>query len=77
LQKKSSEEIIQRISLLNTDSKKVWGKMSVAQMLAHCNVTYQLVYENKKEQPKGLKKWMLQTFVKNTDVSQKPYKKKP
>ena len=75
MQKKSSEEIIQRISLLNTDSKKVWGKMSVAQMLAHCNVTYQLVYENKKEQPKGLKKWMLQTFVKNTVVSQKPYKK--
>jgi len=73
--KKNSEEIIQRINLLKADSKKVWGKMSVAQMLAHCNVTYQLVYENKKEKPKGLKKWLLKTFVKNTVVSAKPYLK--
>jgi hypothetical protein len=31
-----SQEIIQRINLLQKDSQPLWGKMSVAQMLAHC-----------------------------------------
>ena len=29
------EELIQRISLLNQDSKPVWGKMNVYQMTKH------------------------------------------
>jgi hypothetical protein len=49
--------------------------MSVDQMLAHCNVTYEFVYENKHPKPKGLKKWLIKTFAKNIVVSEKPYKK--
>lgn len=70
-----STEIIERINSLNTYSKPKWGKMSVAQMLAHCNVTYELIYENKHPKPKGIKKWMLKTFVKNFVVNEKSYKK--
>jgi hypothetical protein len=51
------------------------GKMSVDQMLAHCNVTYELIYENKHSKPNGFKKWMLKAFVKNFVVNEKPYKK--
>jgi len=53
----------------------VWGKMNVAQMLAHCNVTYEMVYESKHIKPKGFKKWVLKTFVKNVVVNEKPYKR--
>ena len=32
----SYHEILERINLLNTKSKPLWGKMDVAQMLNHC-----------------------------------------
>ncbi len=70
-----SEEIIGRINLLNPNSEPKWGKMAVDQMLAHCNVSYELVYDDKHPKPKGFKKWMLKTFVKNIVVSEKPYKR--
>ncbi|MGE0561018.1 MAG: DUF1569 domain-containing protein [Flavobacteriales bacterium] len=68
------EEIIGRINQLTPDTKAVWGKMSVSQMLAHCNVTYELVYDNKHSKPKGFMKFILRLLVKNTVVSEKPYK---
>ncbi len=52
--KEVSEKIIERISKLTTNSNAGWGKMSVAQMLAHCNVTYEMVYENKHPKPNFL-----------------------
>lgn len=69
------DEVISRINLLTPQSKPQWGKMSVDQMLAHCNVTYELVYDNKHTKPKGLKKFLVKTFVKNAVVNEKPYKK--
>jgi len=39
--------------------------MNVAQMLAHLNVTYEMVYEDDKHpKPKGIKAWMLKKIVK-------------
>lgn len=70
-----TSELLRRIDNLQNISKPLWGKMEVAQMLAHCNVTYELVYDNKHPKAKGLKKWILKTFVKNIVVSEKPYKK--
>ncbi len=74
-EKSVSDEMINRINLLTPQSKPQWGKMSVDQMLAHCNVTYELVYDNKHQKPKGFKKLLIKTFVKNAVVSEKPYKK--
>ena len=39
--KSIAEETINRINQLKPDSQPLWGKMSVAQMLAHCSVTYE------------------------------------
>jgi len=72
---KDTLELINRINKLTPASRPNWGKMTVAQMLAHCNVTYELVYDGNHKKPKGLKKWLLKTFVKNFVVSEKPYKK--
>lgn len=70
-----ANQFINRIEKLNPDTKAGWGKMSVDQMLAHCNVTYELVYDNKHPKPKGFMKWMLKAFVKSGVVNEKPYKK--
>ena len=70
-----STEMIQRIELLHLNSERKWGKMSVDQMLAHCNVTYEFIYEDIHPKPNTFKKWMLKTFVKNVVVNEKPYKR--
>ena len=35
----TAQEIEQRIKSLRVDSPSMWGKMDVAQMMAHCNVS--------------------------------------
>lgn len=72
--KTTTTELVNRIAQLSPTSKPNWGKMQVAQMLAHCNVTYELVYEDQHPKPSAFKKWMLKAFVKNIVVSEKPYK---
>ena len=69
-----SGEIINRINSLTPESKGLWGKMSVAQMLAHCNVTYEMVYENKHPKPNFLMKFILKSFIKNIVTNETPYK---
>jgi hypothetical protein len=68
-------EFISRIEKLRPSSKPNWGKMDIEKMLAHCNVTYEKVYDNIHSKPNAFKKLMLKLFVKNIVVSEKPYKK--
>lgn len=68
-------ELINRIENLTPTTKGLWGKMSVAQMLAHCNITYELVYDNIHPKPNPLMRLMLKLFVKDAVVNEKPYKK--
>ncbi len=70
-----TKEIIERISQLTPDTKGLWGKMSVAQMLAHCNVTYEMAYEKIHPAPNSIVKFMLKLFVKKSVVNETPYKK--
>ena len=58
-----AEELISRIDKLNADSERVWGTMDAAQMLAHCNVTYEMIYEEGKHpKAKGFKKFILKLY---------------
>ncbi len=68
-------EIINRINSLTPTTKAQWGKMSIVQMLAHCNVSYEMVYENKHPKPNAFKKFLLKTFVKKAVTNDAPYKK--
>jgi len=72
--KEVSEQIIQRINTLTPATTAKWGKMNVAQMLAHCNVTYELIYEDKHPKSNFLMKLMLKTFVKKIVTNEAPYK---
>jgi len=69
------QETIERINQLSHETPALWGKMNVAQMLAHCNVTYELVYTDKHPKPQGFKKFMIKLFAKNVVVGPKRYKK--
>jgi hypothetical protein len=70
-----SNEVVERINKLSNSSTPSWGKMDVAQMLAHCNVTYEFLYEDKHSKPTPIAKFFLKLFVKNIVCGDKPYKK--
>lgn len=72
---KDVTEFIGRINRLTPTTQGLWGKMTVGQMLAHCNVTYEMAYEDKHPKPNALVKFMLKLFVKNAVVGPKPYPK--
>jgi hypothetical protein len=67
--------ILHRIDRLTTESTPNFGKMNVAQMLAHCNVTYEMVYEpNKHPKPNVFIGFILKTFIKKSVTNEVAYK---
>lgn len=72
--KEVSDKLIQRINQLTPNTKASWGKMSAEQMLAHCNVTYEMAYENKHPKPNFFMRFILKTFIKKIVTSDAPYK---
>ena len=70
-----ANEVINRIKHLKPGSQPLWGKMDVAQMLAHCNVTYEMIYDGNHKKPNPFMRFILKLFVKDTVVGPKPYKK--
>jgi hypothetical protein len=71
-----AQSVIDRINALNTSQKPLWGKMSADQMLAHCNVSYQFVYEQEKfKKPNLFMRFILRNFIKKMVVGDKSYPK--
>lgn len=73
--KSVSENLVQRINALTPITQPNWGKMNVAQMLAHCNVTYEMTYENKHPKPNAFMRFILKSFIKKIVTSETPYKR--
>ena len=70
-----ADTIVRRINALSPTTQPKWGKMNVGQMLAHCNVTYEMVYENGKHpQANFFMKFILKTFIKKLVTNEVPYK---
>lgn len=72
---KGVEETIERINQLTKESQALWGKMSVDQMLAHVNVSYDMDHTDKYKKPTGLRKFLVQLFAKKVVVGDAPYPK--
>lgn len=71
---KVAQNYIDRINALTPEIQPLWGKMTVDQMLAHCNVSYEMVYEPEKhKKPGSIAKFILKTFVKSKVVGEKGY----
>jgi hypothetical protein len=67
-------ELAARINKLTPVTPPQWGKMNVSQMLAHCNVTYEMVFEDKHPKPSFFMKLVLTAFVKKKVTTDVPYK---
>lgn len=75
-EKEVTDEVVNRINKLTKQTKPEWGKMNVSQMLAHCNIQYEVVYENEKfPTPSFLARFLIKIFVKNKVVGPKPFPK--
>lgn len=73
---KETQETIERIEKLTSESIGNWGKMDVSQMMAHCNVAYEIVYTDKHPKPGAFGRFMARLFAKNTVIGEnKPYKR--
>lgn len=72
---KTTEETLTRLEKLNHTTIPQWGKMNVAQMLAHLSIPYDIAYGKQQSNPSGFAKLMLKLFVKNIVVGDKPYSK--
>lgn len=70
-----SDQLINRINKLTSETQPLWGKMNVSQMLAHCNITYELTYDNIHPRPNFVMRFILRSFIKKMVVSEKPYAK--
>ncbi|MBB4804090.1 hypothetical protein HNP37_004170 [Flavobacterium nitrogenifigens] len=68
-----SKEFVDRINQLKYDSQPSWGKMSVDQMLAHCSVMYEMVYDNVHQKPNAFLRFILKSFIKAKVVNETPY----
>ncbi len=75
--KSVTEEVISRIENLTPETQPQWGKMGVAEMLAHVCVAYEFVYTDKHDATKatGFKRFMIKLFAKDMVVGPKPYPK--
>jgi predicted metalloenzyme YecM len=74
-EKTTVDELIGRINQLEANKQPLWGKMDAAQMLAHCCVTYEMIYEQIHPQPGKLKKWLLRMIIKPIVTGEKTYPK--
>ncbi|KPM32495.1 Hypothetical protein I595_913 [Croceitalea dokdonensis DOKDO 023] len=66
-------EIKDRLAKLTENSKGQWGKMTVGQMLWHCQYPLQLAIENRPNTSKG--NWFIRTFFKKSLYNDKPWRK--
>lgn len=70
------DHVIARINNLTPESEAQWGKMNVAQMLAHNSVGFDMYFNKQNHKaPNGFMKFMLSKFLKPMLTGPKPYKK--
>lgn len=68
-------ELHQRIGKLGASTPAQWGKMDVAQMLAHNNVAFEMGLTDKHKAVNPIMRFMLNLMVKSAVVGPKPYPK--
>jgi len=70
---KAYEEIKLRLARLNNNSKALWGKMSAAQMVYHCQMPLNIILE---EENYNLKpNWIINMLFKKSMYNDKIWKK--
>ena len=75
----TAADLSARIQRLSPDSERLWGKMTVGQMLAHCSVPFETVYDPEyteaNPRPNAFVRAILRLVAKPIVVGEKPYKR--
>lgn len=64
-----------RIDKLTPATQGLWGKMTVAQMLAHCCVSYEQALGERNDAPPLLMRVLLRPFLRRVLLSERPYRR--
>lgn len=67
-----SKRLEMRIGELNENTNPLWGEMTVAQMLAHCSVTYEIVFKDSDKKSSFLVRLFAKYVVKPQFLNLKP-----
>ena len=70
-----NQEIIERINKLTPESKAIWGKMNVEQMLAHNRMPLLAAYGQEKMSKRGLISYLFGKIAKKQIMSPKGFGK--
>lgn len=70
-----ADSIISRIENLKSNTTPQWGKMDVSQMLAHCNVTYSMAFDENYKKSSPFLRFILKNLAKKGIVNEVPLKK--
>lgn len=70
-----SQTLINRINQLTPTTTAQWGKMNVSQMLAHCNVSFEMGHNDNFKKSSSFLRFILKNLVKGGLVNEKPLKK--
>jgi hypothetical protein len=70
----TTQSLHARIDQLTENSKGLWGKMTVGQMLSHCTVPYEQILGQNTDQPPLFMRIILTLFLKKSMVNEVPYK---
>ncbi|WP_291869178.1 DUF1569 domain-containing protein [Maribacter sp.] len=70
---KTYTETLDRIRNLNSNSERLWGKMSVGQMLWHCQYPLKIAIKNKESKKRG--NFFIRLFIKKSMYNDKAWRK--
>ncbi|MCX2720704.1 DUF1569 domain-containing protein [Lentiprolixibacter aurantiacus] len=70
---KTYQEVKSRMKALSPDSERQWGKMTVAQMLWHCQLPIRIAIKNK--EPKRKSNPLIRLLFKKSLYNDKPWRK--
>jgi hypothetical protein len=71
----TTASLLARIDKLTPTTQAQWGKMNVAQMLAHCCVSYEQALGERTDAPPLLMRWLLRPLLRRVLVGPKPYRR--
>ena len=70
-----AEQFVSRINKLSANTQNQWGKMDASQMMAHCNVSYDMAFDENYKKSNPVLRFILKNLAKKGLVNENPLKK--
>ena len=70
-----ANQFIERVNKLTANTSNQWGKMDVSQMMAHCNVSYEMAFNENYKKSSPILRFILKNLAKKGLVNESPLKK--